>query len=414
MQNGEESLNGGLVRGRRCFFKAHLLSWIHCMRRMMTPFSRALGREAFLWGLAAILLADRPILAQTKIQWVYPASGGTVPLGVRLLNWHHEAKGHPNPELMARLLRVYVMERSIDPSIDPPIIGSYLFDEKGILFTPRFPFSERIGYLAIHESMTSTWIPDEKESNPTQVNQIDPQAEVLPENLLKFYIHFSAPMSGGAIYKHLRLFNLSDRCEVQWPFLELGEALWNPEMTRLTLFMDPGRIKTGVKPLIEVGPSLEAGKAYILEVSQKWKDATGNPLSEPFRKTFTVGPSERNPINPKSWNILPPKPGTTQSLQVSMNKPMDAALAMRMIGVIHDGQPLEGTPWLNDETTIWRFEPAAPWKEGTYGLRVESLIEDLAGNNIGKTFEVDIQETIQRRIVNASVIIPFSIQPKTP
>jgi hypothetical protein len=97
-----------------------------------------------------------------------------------------------------------------------------------------------------------------------------------------------------------------------------------------------------------------------------------------------------------------------------MNKPMDAALAMRMIGVIHDGQPLEGTPWLNDEATIWRFEPAAPWKEGTYGLRVASLIEDLAGNNIGKTFEVDIQETIQRRIVNASVIIPFSIQPKAP
>ena len=80
---------------------------------------------------------------------------------------------------------------------------------------------------------------------------------------------------------------------VQWPFLELGEELWNQDMTRLTLFTDPGRIKRGVKPLEETGSSQEEGKDYELIISDQWKDAKGTPMASSFRKSFRVGPLDR-------------------------------------------------------------------------------------------------------------------------
>jgi hypothetical protein len=36
------------------------------------------------------------------------------------------------------------------------------------------------------------------------------------------------------------------------------------------------------------------------------------------------------------------------------------------------------------------FVPGEPWKAGPYHLVVQNTIEDLAGNNIGKPFEVDL------------------------
>ncbi len=76
-------------------------------------------------------------------------------------------------------------------------------------------------------------------------------------------------MSGGDVYRHIQLIELAKKKVVQWPLLELGEELWNQDMTRLTLFIDPGRIKRGVKPLEELGPSLEEGKDYELIISNQ-------------------------------------------------------------------------------------------------------------------------------------------------
>jgi len=44
---------------------------------------------------------------------------------------------------------------------------------------------------------------------------------------------------------------------------------------------------------------------------------------------------------------------------------------------------------------------------GTYRVVVQTAIEDLAGNNIGKPFEVDLFDDVQPRISNAAVSIAF-------
>jgi hypothetical protein len=233
---------------------------------------------------------------------------------------------------------------------------------------------------------------------------------VLPENLLKFYVHFSAAMSGGHIYEHIRLRDEAGK-DVELPFLEIDEELWNPTMTRLTLFIDPGRIKRGVQPLEEVGPALEEGKRYTLSISADWRDAANVPLKESFQKRFKVGPIDRTAIDLSLWKIQTPKAATREPLAVAFSEPIDHALALRVIRVLDaSSQPVDGSAALGNQERQWSFTPAQPWRRGAHSLSVQTTIEDLAGNNVGKAFEVDLFEGVQRRFTNATVKLPFSAQ----
>jgi hypothetical protein len=260
------------------------------------------------------------------------------------------------------------------------------------------------------ESVTADFqIPARPSTPTTVVRQIYPSARLLPENLLKFYVYFSAPMSRGHIYDHINLKDNAGRA-VELPFLEIDEELWNPEMTRLTLFIDPGRIKRGVRPLEEIGPALEAGKGYSLVIDPDWRDGAGNPLKESFQKSFKVGPPDRDPPDPATWKIEPPRRGTRDALAVSFREPMDQALARRMVRVTRaSGEPVEGEPALDQEERRWTFVPARPWRRGQYRLVIQTTIEDLAGNNIGKPFDVDLFESVERRVVTSTVTLPFEI-----
>jgi hypothetical protein len=253
-------------------------------------------------------------------------------------------------------------------------------------------------------------LPARKPGAATVVACIYPSGGIVPENLLKFYVHFSAPMSRGHIYDHIHLLDETGKA-VELPFLEIDEELWNPDLTRLTLFIDPGRIKRGVKPLEEIGPALAEGKRYTLVIDHAWKDGAGNPLKENFHKAFQVGPTDREPPDPARWKILPPAAGTRDELAVTFPEPMDHALAQRMIQVrAASGLPLQGRATVGDQERRWTFIPLGAWRKGACQLTVQTTIEDLAGNNIGKAFEVDVFEGVQRRLTNSTVTISFEIR----
>jgi hypothetical protein len=242
------------------------------------------------------------------------------------------------------------------------------------------------------------------------VSEVYPSADVLPENLLKFYLHFSAPMSRGRIYDHIHLRDDAGK-DVELPFLEIDEELWDPAMTRLTLFIDPGRIKRGVRPLEEVGPALQEGRRYSLVIDRAWKDATGSLLREAFQKTFKVGPPDRDPPDPTQWKIQSPKSETREPLAIAFPEPMDHALARRAIQVTGEsGESVPGKTVLDDQEHRWIFVPSGPWRRGSYNLVVQRTIEDLAGNNIGKPFEVDLFEGVERQLTNSSVKLTFEVR----
>ncbi len=323
------------------------------------------------------------------------------------------------------LLAVYADQGDLLANLQlPPMLGTYQADAELIRFKPQFALETGVSYRSVfHPSqlpgehrggdkpVTSLFqLPTIPIEPSTAVSQVYPTADILPENLLKFYVHFTAPMRRGNIYDHIHLRNESGK-PIELPFLEIGEELWDPGMVRLTLFIDPGRIKRGVKPLEEIGPALEAGKRYTLAIDQAWKDAKGNPLKADFQKSFTVTAPDRNPIDPAEWRIYPPKQRTVEPLQISFPKPLDHALAQRMILVTDaSGARLPGETQLQNQEREWRFAPTRPWPPGRYYAVVQTTLEDLAGNNIGKQFEVDLFETVQQQFTNSTVKLPIEIR----
>jgi hypothetical protein len=320
-----------------------------------------------------------------------------------------------------RLLAVYAGQ--VDANL-PPMAGRYEVQSDKLRFTPQFPLEPGVTYRAVFHpeqisdagnagkpAITSVFqLPPEGGAPATVVSQITPSADLLPENLLKFYVQFSAPMSRGRIYDHIHLREASGR-EIELPFLQIDEELWNPEMTRLTLFIDPGRIKRGVLPLEEVGPALEIGKRYTLVIDREWRDGAGNPLKQSFQKTFSVGPPDREPIDPKRWQMQPPPADTRDALSVNFAESLDYALAQRLIAVtLESGEIVAGQIALSEQERRWTFIPARSWQRGRYHLLIQTTLEDLAGNNIGKPFDVDMLSGTQRQIAASTAKLPFEVR----
>jgi hypothetical protein len=106
-----------------------------------------------------------------------------------------------------------------------------------------------------------------------------------------------------------------------------------------------------------------------------------------------VAPPDREPPDPKRWKATTPKFGSREPLVVTFNEPIDYALGLRMIRVLNaHGSELAGSKSLVEGEQVWKFLPDEPWSAGTVELSVRSTIEDLAGNNIGRPFEVDLAE----------------------
>jgi hypothetical protein len=243
----------------------------------------------------------------------------------------------------------------------------------------------------------------------TVVEHVYPSRNLLPENQLKFYLHFSAPMSRGESYRHVHLLDAAGK-PIELAFLQLYEELWDPQGRRFTLFIDPGRIKRGLKPREDLGPVLEEGKSYTLVIDADWPDAEGKPLQGEFRKAFRTGPPDEQCPDPKAWQVQPPAAGTPSPLTVTFPKPLDHALLHRLLQVTDaQGQAVAGKVTVSDEETRWQFTPEEPWKPGTYQLQVGTALEDLAGNSVARPFEVDVFHPVQSKVTAETVRLPFQV-----
>ncbi|MGH9834405.1 MAG: Ig-like domain-containing protein [Blastocatellia bacterium] len=364
--------------------------------------------------------------SQFSIRWTPdPANSGKVAVEVSGLSeatLKRLQQANWKPPQWQRLLSVYAGQGS-DQSL-PPMLGAYRVQSNSLRFEPQFPLEPGVTYRAVFRPdqlpgasgskaapITADFqLPPRNAIPTTVVSHIYPSASLLPENLLKFYVHFSAPMSRGRIYDHIHLRDEGGK-EVELPFLEIDEELWDPAMTRLTLIIDPGRIKRGVLPLEEIGPALETGKSYTLVIVREWRDGAGNPLKENYQKVFKVGPPDREPPDHTRWRIQPPKASARDALAVTFPEPMDHALARRVISVTTEsGEVIEGKVELEDQERRWMFVPDNPWRRGQYKLVIQTTIEDLAGNNIGKPFEVDLFEGVQRSLASPTVKLSFEIR----
>jgi hypothetical protein len=292
----------------------------------------------------------------------------------------------------------------------PAMLGTYTVEGSVLTFRPRWPIMPGMHVRAVvHfpgeapvEASFDT--PKTAATAATRVEHIYPSTDVLPSNALKLYIYFSAAMRRGEAWQHIRLLD-SQGVAVHLPFLEIDQELWDPANTRLTVLFDPGRIKRGLLPLRESGPNIEEGQRYTLVIGHEWLDANSAPLAADFTKPFRVVEAERTPVDAAQWRISPPRPGTADALIIDFPRPLDYALLQRAIAV----EGVKGKVEVARSETQWRFTPEAPWKPADYRLTVNTTLEDLAGNRVGRVFDVDTFQEVTAQIETETVSIPFRI-----
>ena len=304
----------------------------------------------------------------------------------------------------AAILRISVRPSDDSRASDAPpaMLGKYTVENDRIRFVPAFPFDRGRQYTVVfdsaavpgsgggdHTRVTATvGLPADRQEPSTTVTGIYPTAQVIPENQLRLYVHFSAPMGLRGGVDQVALVDEDGR-EVVDPFLPLDTELWNGDRTRYTLFLDPGRVKRGILPNQEMGRALVPGRRYTLVVKEAWRDAHGLPLKGEFRCEYRIGPAIERPLSMQSWKIDVPAGGTRAPLEVTFPEPLDHGLLLRAIAVARGGTMIDGEIGVERGETKWTFTPRGPWQPGQHELVALSFLEDLAGNRIGRAFEAD-------------------------
>src|SRR5206468_1297837 len=182
----------------------------------------------------------------------------------------------------------------------------------------------------------------------------------------------------------------------------------------------------------EFGPVLQPNQSYTLVISGAWPTADRIPLGQETRKTFHTTARLTTQVDPFSdqsascctqssrlslltalkpvtrWQIRPPASGTLAPLEVRFPYPLDHALLLRCLRVIDDaGAPVAGSVATADSERTWRLTPTNAWRQGSYLVLVESILEDLAGNSLARPFEVDITAS-PLKPVPREVSLPFT------
>ncbi len=262
-------------------------------------------------------------------------------------------------------------------------------------FTPVIPFRAGQTYEIRQGGrfMASFKVKDLQNLDIPELVTIYPSKDTVPENLLKMYLIFSMPMQEvGNALDFIRIYNETEQREVDL-FLNLEKDLWNKDHTRLTLWLDPGRIKTGLIPNRLMGLPLRQGHSYTITVSGKWKSARGIPLPKNYIKKIVVGKRDNQMPDIFKWELTDPAANTKEALKISFGESMDAILARESLQIYFKGViPVKGDYALGEDENTMIFTPKDSWNEGVYDISSHSKIEDLAGNNMNYLFDTNNEE----------------------
>ena len=282
----------------------------------------------------------------------------------------------------------------------PPVKGRYAIADEALTFAPMFPFDPGRSY---HVAFDPRKLPNPRAAPlvtavltlpavgaaPTNVVALHPSAPQVPENLLRIYIEFSAPMGSSSAADFVKLIDLTTGKDeiVENAFLPVEADFWNRDHTRYTLFLDPGRVKQDILPNRVSGRPLRAGHRYALEIAAGWPDANRQPLSATYRHEFAAAAPIDSAILLSDWKIAAPRSGTRDPLLVSFRRSLDHAVTMRALAIERRGQPVAGSGHISHQDTRWAFVPEVPWERGEHNLSAMSFLEDPQGNQINRPFE---------------------------
>ncbi len=308
---------------------------------------------------------------------------------------------------LAQLLSVHI--GTGEPAAEmPAIAGVHGLDAEGLQLRPLFPFVPGLRYTARLTSghgppLLYSFETPPLDGPPPQVVAVFPSSDLLPENTLRLYVHFSQPMEARDAQRHVRLLDDAG-AEVPLAFVEIEAGLWDPRQTRLTLLFHPGRIKRGVAPGERLGPPLRAGGAYRLIVDAAFRDSAGRALGHDFEHRFRVASADRESPRPAGLRVHAPA-AEGAPLVVDLPEPLDEALLHRWLWVEDAaGRDVAGALAIGEGEQRWTFLPRDGWAPGAYALLVHPALEDRAGNRFDRVFD---REAAVPTTDEAAAVVPL-------
>ena len=289
-----------------------------------------------------------------------------------------------------------------------PTLGRFAAADDGVCFLARFPLSPGTSYSLLRDGVqvVVVTVPARRASPVTSAVAIYPTAHELPLNQLKLYVQFSGPMSEGWVERAVRVHRADTGSALPGVFLPMPPELWDRARQRLTLLLDPGRIKRGLAPHREVGYPLQEGVPIVVSIDRSARDANGLPLAAGAERCYAVGPAIRQHVTPSAWRLHSPVADSLDAFVVGFDRPLDRALLEHSLVVLdaHD-RAVDGQATIADGERSWTFRPLHPWRPEVYRLSVEAWLEDLAGNSLTRLFDRDLTRAEDAPIdVNRAVL----------
>jgi hypothetical protein len=269
--------------------------------------------------------------------------------------------------------------------------GHLVVDGDDLCFVPRFAFMDGAPYSVSIGGVAAAILlrPSQPVRATTEVLSIHPQAQDVPRNLLRFYVVFSGPMSEGYARDHLRLVDESGT-PLHGALLSTDYELWDGAHRRLTILLDPARIKRGLSAHRQSGYPIQIGQPFRLVVDAGFRDARGAPLRTGAEKHYDVVADERRRVEPADWELHNPSRHTFEPLEVGFDRPLDYGLLNRCLHVVGpDGRRVVGAGEVGTDERSWRLTPAEPWSAGPHELVIDDILEDMAGNSVTRVFDRD-------------------------
>jgi hypothetical protein len=171
-------------------------------------------------------------------------------------------------------------------------------------------------------------------------------------------------------------------------FFDNNYEIWNAERTKLTLILDPGRVKTDLKANEQLGRVFQQGTAYSLSIDSLFNTMSGKHLATRFIKQFIAVKEDTIAPAMSDWKIINPIANTLLPVMVYFRESIDHISALSYL-IITDsnGKKIKGNISLKRNETVWEFTPALPWKKGDYRLIINDRLEDIAANNLNGSFD---------------------------
>jgi hypothetical protein len=114
-------------------------------------------------------------------------------------------------------------------------------------------------------------------------------------------------------------------------------------------------------------------------------------MQQDFIHSFQVTTADRVKPDINSWKIQFPKVNSRSSLMISCYESLDYGSTLNSVTIITaKGEKIDGNWQFTDHESTLFFTPLHPWEKGNYKILFDTSLEDLAGNNLDRLFDSEI------------------------